>query len=72
MQYELLDAQRRFLEIPHKYSLDVAVYQGGYGSGKTFAGALLGILLAVKFQPVSCVVYFKTQFLDTGKNRVER
>ena len=45
MKYKLLDAQRRFLEIPHEFSLDVAVYQGGYGSGKTFAGALLGICL---------------------------
>ena len=41
MKYKLLNAQREFLEIPHNYSLDVAVYQGGYGSGKTFAGSLL-------------------------------
>ena len=39
----LLDAQKKFIEIPHNYSLDVAIYQGGFGSGKTFAGALLGI-----------------------------
>ena len=39
MLYKLLKAQRNFLEIPHDYSLDVAVYQGGYGSGKTFSGA---------------------------------
>ena len=37
MLYKLLKAQRNFLEIPHDYSLDVAVYQGGYGSRKTFA-----------------------------------
>ena len=34
MKYKLLKAQREFLEIPHNYTLDVAVYQGGYGSGK--------------------------------------
>ncbi len=44
MEYNLLKTQREFLEIPHEYSLDVAVYQGGFGSGKTFAGSLLGIL----------------------------
>ena len=37
------------MEIPHDKELDFAIYQGGYGSGKTFAGALLGILLAKKF-----------------------
>jgi len=45
MKYKLLKAQREFLEIPHNHNLDVVVYQGGFGSGKTFAGALLGILL---------------------------
>ena len=48
-EYELLKAQEEFLNIPHKYNLDVAVYQGGYGSGKTWAGSLLGILLATKY-----------------------
>lgn len=63
MRYKLLDAQRKFLEIPHDYSLDVAVYQGGYGSGKTFAGALLGILLAVKFPGVVGLVGAQTYTL---------
>ena len=49
MGYKLLKSQREFLEIPHNYSIDVAVYQGGFGSGKTFAGSLLGILLCLKF-----------------------
>ena len=48
IKYTLLEAQRKFLEIPHEYSIDVAVYQGGYGSGKTFCGSLLGILLCLK------------------------
>lgn len=63
MKYKLLDAQRKFLEIPHKYSLDVAVYQGGYGSGKTFAGALLGILLCVKFPGIRGLVGAQTYTL---------
>lgn len=49
MQYKLLKSQREFLEIPHDYSIDVAVYQGGFGSGKTFSGSLLGVLLCLKF-----------------------
>ena len=43
MEYNLLDKQKEYIEIPHNESLDVAVYQGGYGSGKTWCGALLGI-----------------------------
>ena len=61
--YKLLKAQREFLEIPHNYSLDVAVYQGGYGSGKTFAGSLLGILLALKFPGIRGLVGAQTYTL---------
>lgn len=49
MGYSLLDKQTEFLEIPHNNPLDVAIYQGGYGSGKTWAGALLGLMLAKKY-----------------------
>lgn len=49
LEYELLDKQTEFLEVPHNYNLDVALYQGGFGSGKTWAGALLGISLAEKY-----------------------
>lgn len=63
MKYKLLNAQREFLEIPHNYSLDVAVYQGGYGSGKTFAGSLLGILLAIKFPKIRGLVGAQTYTL---------
>ena len=49
----LLKAQKEFIEIPHDYSLDVALYQGGYGSGKTFAGSLLGILLCFKYPKIT-------------------
>lgn len=63
MLYKLLKAQREFLEIPHDYSLDVAVYQGGYGSGKTFAVSLLGILLALKFPGIRGLVGAQTYTL---------
>ena len=63
MEYKLLKAQREFLEIPHNYSLDVAVYQGGYGSGKTFAGSLLGILLALKYPGIRGLVGAQTYTL---------
>src|SRR5574344_1327367 len=63
MNYELLKTQREFLEIPHEYSLDVAVYQGGYGSGKTFAGALLGIHLCIKFPGIKGLVGAQTYTL---------
>ena len=49
MGYKLLDKQKEFLQIPHNYPRDIAIYQGGYGSGKTFCGALLGIRLAHKY-----------------------
>ena len=63
MKYKLLNAQREFLEIPHDYTLDVAVYQGGYGSGKTFAGSLLGILLALKYAKIKGLVGAQTYTL---------
>ena len=49
VRYKLLDKQKEFIEIPHSNQLDVAIYQGGYGSGKTWCGSLLGILLAKKY-----------------------
>ena len=48
-EYKLLDKQQEFMKIPHSQQLDVAIYQGGYGSGKTWCGSLLGILLAKKY-----------------------
>jgi len=63
MEYKLLKAQREFLEIPHDYALDVAVYQGGYGSGKTFSGSLLGILLSQKFPGIRGLVGAQTYTL---------
>lgn len=60
MKYILLKAQKEFIEVEHDYSLDVAVYQGGFGSGKTFAGSLLGVLLALKFPRIKGLVGAQT------------
>lgn len=49
MAYDLLPKQKEFLEVPHDEGLDVAIYQGGFGSGKTFSGSLLGLLLCRKY-----------------------
>ena len=48
-EYKLLPKQKEFFEIPHDNKLDVVMYQGGYGSGKTWAGSLLGIMIARKY-----------------------
>lgn len=63
MQYKLLKSQKEFLEIPHNHKLDVCVYQGGFGSGKTFAGSLLGTLLAIKFPKILGLVGAQTYSL---------
>ena len=59
-EYKLLPAQRQFFEIPHEYDTDVALYQGGYGSGKTFSGSLLGILLALRYPKIRGLVGAQT------------
>lgn len=48
-KYNLLPKQKEFMEIPHTFERDIAIYQGGFGSGKTWCGSLLGILLAKKY-----------------------
>lgn len=53
MKYKLLKTQKKFLEVPHDKELDVCVYQGGFGSGKTWAGSLLGVLLCLKFPGIN-------------------
>lgn len=65
---DLLPAQRELFEIPayiknsndEKLDRDVAVYQGGFGSGKTFAGSLLGITLAFKYPGITGLVGAQT------------
>lgn len=58
--YTLLPKQREFITVPHDYGLDVACYQGGYGSGKTWCGSLLGIMLARKYAGSKGLVAAKT------------
>lgn len=60
-QYEvnLLPAQREFFEIPDNVpygSTDVAIYQGGYGSGKTWVGSLIGVTLMLKYPGIEGLV----------------
>ena len=61
--YTLLKSQKKFIEIPHNNMLDVCVYQGGFGSGKTFVGSLLGVLLAIKYPKITGLVGAKTYSL---------
>lgn len=63
MKYELLKSQKKFLEVPHNLEMDVCVYQGGFGSGKTWAGSLLGVLLALKFPGIIGLVGAQTYSL---------
>ncbi len=63
MKYELLKSQKKFLEVPHDLEMDVCVYQGGFGSGKTWAGSLLGVLLALKFPGIMGLVGAQTYSL---------
>ena len=60
MEYELLPAQKDFMLITHDFPRDIALYQGGYGSGKTFCGSLLGILLALKYPGIRGLVGAQT------------
>lgn len=56
MEYHLLSAQKEFMFVPHNHPRDIALYQGGYGSGKTFCGSLLGILIAMKYPGICGLV----------------
>ena len=53
----------KILEVPHGLDMDVCVYQGGFGSGKTWAGSLLGVLLALKFPGITGLVGAQTYSL---------
>ncbi len=59
--YELLPAQQAMAHIEYpEVDLDVCVYQGGFGSGKTFIGAFLGIELCRKYPGIRGLVVAKT------------
>ncbi len=55
-EYKLLQKQREFLQIPHDNELDVAMYQGGFGSGKTFSGSLLSIMGCRKYPGIRILI----------------
>lgn len=54
---EFWPAQNDFLHVPDRsVDTDICLYQGGFGSGKTFIGSLLGILLSQKYPGVPGLV----------------
>lgn len=65
MDFDLLPAQKEFFLIPesNKTNRDIALYQGGYGSGKTFCGALIGICLCMKYAGIRGLVGAQTYTL---------
>lgn len=66
MDFELLPAQKEFFLMPESNSdslRDVALYQGGYGSGKTFCGSLIGICLCLKYAGIRGLVGAQTYTL---------
>lgn len=63
MRFDLLPAQKEFFTVPHNYPRDIALYQGGYGSGKTFCGSLIGICLCMKYPGITGLVGAQTYTL---------
>ena len=65
MDFELLPAQKEFFLIPESNTTnrDIALYQGGYGSGKTWAGSLIGICLCMKYAGIRGLVGAQTYTL---------
>lgn len=58
--YNLLPAQREFIHVPQELDLCIDVYQGGYGSGKTFIGSLRGLALCQKYPGIRGLACAKT------------
>ncbi len=59
-QHTLLPTQKKFITLDHDLSLDISVYQGGFGSGKTYAGALLGVMLCLNYPGIKGLVVAET------------
>ena len=76
-KYSLLPAQYEFLfgydhdKVKDGLGnlLDVAVYQGGFGSGKTFCGSLRGLLFALRWPGCKGLVGAQTQDLLDGTTK---
>lgn len=62
-EFNLLPAQRELFEIPHNDTIDVALYQGGFGSGKTWSGSLLGLTIALRYAGIVGLVGAQTYSL---------
>lgn len=62
----LLPAQKEFIEVPDTVKpgeKDVCIYQGGYGSGKTWVGSLLGCMLALRYPGIIGLIGAQTYTL---------
>jgi PBSX family phage terminase large subunit len=57
---ELLPGQLKLFHVDPDVNLDICMYQGGYGSGKTWGGSRLGILLCQKYPGITGLVVAKT------------
>lgn len=57
---ELWPAQKLLMEVEPDVDFDIACYQGGYGSGKTFVGALLGLVLCQRHPGIKGMAVAKT------------
>lgn len=69
-KYTLLPAQGKFLLGRDKTKkLDVSLYQGGFGSGKTFAGSLRGLLFALQWAGCKGLVGASSQDLLDGTTK---
>lgn len=60
MQFELLPTQEKYIHIDHDIDIDVSMYQGGMGSGKTFIGSSLGISLCLEYPGIIGIVIAPT------------
>lgn len=69
---ELLPAQAEFmLGRDTSKNVDISLYQGGLGSGKTFCGALRGVLFALQWAGIRGLVGAATQDLLDGTTKVK-
>lgn len=55
-RYKILKAQKKFLHLPKDVKIDIAIYQGGYGSGKTFIGSYLSVELCLLYEGIKGIV----------------
>lgn len=57
LDVELLPAQKEFMLTPNNGALrDIALYQGGFGAGKTFIGSFTGMCLCLQYPGIRGLV----------------